>query len=70
ASLSPECSDLKREYDACFNKWYSEKFLKGDVTEGCVEIFQKYKTCVMRAIQEKQIDKLIADARKDDPFKT
>ncbi|KAJ3317985.1 TP53-regulated inhibitor of apoptosis 1 [Boothiomyces sp. JEL0866] len=43
---APECNDLKKEYDECFNKWYAEKFLKGDISGGCETLFKKYKACV------------------------
>ncbi|KAI9193324.1 mitochondrial distribution/morphology family 35/apoptosis [Polychytrium aggregatum] len=69
ASLSPECMELKEKYDTCFNKWYSDKFLKGLEAESCDDVFKLYKACIWRAIREKNIDKLISDARKDSPFK-
>ncbi|GES77959.1 distribution and morphology protein 35 [Rhizophagus clarus] len=67
-SIGSQCNELKKEYDTCFNKWYSEKFLKGDVRPECEELFKKYKDCVMIAVKQKQIDKLLVEARKDDPF--
>ena len=46
-SIGEECTELKREYDACFNQWFSEKFLKGDYkSDPCAGIFQKYQACV------------------------
>ncbi|CAI2164614.1 11789_t:CDS:2 [Funneliformis geosporum] len=67
-SIGAQCNDLKKEYDTCFNKWYSEKFLKGDLRPECEELFEKYRACVLNAIKQKQIDKLLVEARKDDPF--
>ncbi|TPX39374.1 hypothetical protein SeLEV6574_g07262 [Synchytrium endobioticum] len=67
-SLAPECTTLKHDYDACFNKWYSEKFLKGIKGGDCEELFRKYKECVWEAIKDKGIDKLIQDARKESPI--
>jgi TRIAP1/MDM35 family protein len=61
SSLSPECDNLKKKYDLCFNNWYTEKYLKGYITEPCQELFKQYKECVWKAIREKQIDKLIHD---------
>ncbi|XP_071489458.1 TP53-regulated inhibitor of apoptosis 1-like [Diadema setosum] len=55
-SLNEECNDLKHEYDACFNSWFSEKFLKGDTTDSCGELFRKYQQCVKNAIKDKGID--------------
>ena len=51
-SIGKECSEFKQEYDACFNKWYAEKFLKGEVdtateTVPCAELFNTYKECVV-----------------------
>ena len=47
SSLAPECNELKQEYDACFNYWYSEKFLKErDLSNPCQELFNVYKKCV------------------------
>ncbi|EDO32160.1 predicted protein [Nematostella vectensis] len=55
-SVGEECNELKREYDACFNVWYTDYFLKGDrQTTPCKEMFEKYRTCVMKAIKEKNI---------------
>ncbi|KAG9299119.1 hypothetical protein G9A89_020432 [Geosiphon pyriformis] len=67
-SIGSNCNQLKTEYDTCFNKWYSEKFLKGDSTPECEELFQAYRGCVLAAVKQKKIDKIINDARKDDPF--
>lgn len=30
ASLSPECTPLKHEYDTCFNQWYAQLLLSTD----------------------------------------
>ncbi|KAH8555562.1 mitochondrial distribution/morphology family 35/apoptosis [Umbelopsis sp. PMI_123] len=68
SSIGSECTELKQKYDSCFNKWYSEKFLKGDTTPECEDLFKDYKACVMVALKEKQIDTLLADARKESPF--
>ena len=45
-SISEECQELKNQYDACFNKWFREKFLKGDTNNTCCDIFVKYQNCV------------------------
>jgi TRIAP1/MDM35 family protein len=67
-SIGKNCTELKKQYDDCFNKWYSEKFLKGDLSEQpCVELFQEYKACVFViyfslikiAIKEKNLDKVL-----------
>lgn len=45
-SIGPECTELKQKYEACFNKWYSEKFLKGDKNDECEPLFRQYKACL------------------------
>ncbi|XP_068698692.1 TP53-regulated inhibitor of apoptosis 1-like [Montipora capricornis] len=56
-SIGPECNDLKKEYDACFNVWYSESFLKGEYkTDPCGELLKSYRSCVLKAIKERNID--------------
>ncbi|XP_005987220.1 TP53-regulated inhibitor of apoptosis 1 [Latimeria chalumnae] len=55
-SVGQECTDLKHEYDQCFNRWFAEKFLKGDRSaDPCTELFKKYQVCVQKAIKEKDI---------------
>ena len=47
-SIGPECNDLKKEYDACFNVWYSESFLKGQYkADPCSELLKSYRSCVL-----------------------
>jgi TRIAP1/MDM35 family protein len=46
-SIGPDCNELKKQYDACFNSWFSEKFLKGDSDDSpCQPIFKVYQHCV------------------------
>ncbi|GAA5816712.1 hypothetical protein MFLAVUS_010244 [Mucor flavus] len=68
SSVGANCTDLKLKYDSCFNKWYSEKFLKGDTTSECEDLFKDYRACVMSTLKEKGIDKLLDDSRKEAPF--
>ncbi|KAI7872950.1 mitochondrial distribution/morphology family 35/apoptosis, partial [Spinellus fusiger] len=65
SSIGVQCTELKHKYDACFNKWYSEKFLKGDTTPDCEELFKDYRACVMVTLKEKGIDKLLAESQKE-----
>ena len=59
-SIGKECNPLKHEYDNCFNRWYTEEFINGGWTaekgQPCLELFQKYRECVMNALKEKKID--------------
>lgn len=55
-SISPECQELKEKYDACFNKWFSEKFLKGNTKDECSGLFEVYQECVKKAVKDHKID--------------
>uniref|UniRef100_A0A8C2RER0 TP53-regulated inhibitor of apoptosis 1 n=1 Tax=Capra hircus TaxID=9925 RepID=A0A8C2RER0_CAPHI len=46
-SVGEACTDMKREYDQCFNRWFAEKFLKGDGSgDPCTDLFKRYQQCV------------------------
>ncbi|KAJ2774256.1 Mitochondrial distribution and morphology protein 35, partial [Coemansia nantahalensis] len=62
-SIDSKCTPLKHEFDACFTRWYSEKFLQGDKTNECEEAFKKYQTCLRAALKEKGLTKMIGEAR-------
>ncbi|CAG0913000.1 unnamed protein product [Notodromas monacha] len=56
-SVGAECTELKREYDACFISWFSDKFLKGDKDDSvCAPLLEVYKKCVQNALKEKNIN--------------
>lgn len=55
-SVGEGSTDMKREYDQCFNRWFAEKFLKGDSSgDPCTDLFKRYQQCVQKAIKEKEI---------------
>uniref|UniRef100_A0A670JRN2 TP53 regulated inhibitor of apoptosis 1 n=2 Tax=Podarcis TaxID=42163 RepID=A0A670JRN2_PODMU len=58
-SVGEACTEMKREYDQCFNRWFAEKFLKGEGGDGsgdpCAQLFKRYQLCVQKAIKEKDI---------------
>jgi len=64
-SLGRECTELKRKYDACFNTWYSEKFLKGDIQPECEDLFEEYRACIQKVLKERKLNELIEEARQD-----
>ena len=56
----------RRRYDTCFLKWYSEKFLRGNAqTDECAPLFQEYKGCLGKALKDRGINKMLADASKE-----
>ncbi|KAG7697954.1 hypothetical protein KL930_001616 [Ogataea haglerorum] len=68
-SFAPECTDLKQKYDACFNYWYTEKFLKGkSVYNECEDLWADYKECIDIHLQKQGIKPMLDEARKEAPF--
>ena len=46
-SLGSECTKLKQKYEACFYKWYSDKYLTGKSKEDeCAPLFKEYRECL------------------------
>ncbi|RKP12169.1 hypothetical protein BJ684DRAFT_11897 [Piptocephalis cylindrospora] len=62
-SIGKDCTELKQAYDTCFNRWYAESFLKGNTTPECDELFEKYRSCVHKTLKERQLDKMLDEAR-------
>ncbi|XP_071742054.1 uncharacterized protein At4g33100 [Rutidosis leptorrhynchoides] len=58
-STSP-CADLRVAYHNCFNRWYSEKFLKGHWDkEECVSEWEKYKDCLSKHLEDKNLSRIL-----------
>ncbi|KAJ6649367.1 TP53-regulated inhibitor of apoptosis 1 [Pseudolycoriella hygida] len=56
-SIGENCDELKKQYDACFNTWFAEKFLKGKTDDSvCAPIFKIYQQCVKDAMRDQQIE--------------
>ncbi|XP_065215888.1 TP53-regulated inhibitor of apoptosis 1-like isoform X2 [Planococcus citri] len=50
------CRQLKEQYEACFNVWFPEKFLKGDNNDSmCKELLKSYTDCVQKNMKEHNI---------------
>ncbi|KAJ1724902.1 pig-Q [Coemansia erecta] len=62
-SLGAECTPLKHKYDACFTKWYSEKFINGERSNDCAEVFKEYQACIRKVLVDRGLTKMIDDAR-------
>lgn len=46
-STAEACNQFKKDYDACFKFWFSEKFLKGDFDDSmCSKYFKLYNQCL------------------------
>lgn len=46
-SIGENCNELKQNYDACFNTWFSDHFLRGNTNDSlCAPLFKIYQHCV------------------------
>ncbi|CAL1378643.1 unnamed protein product [Linum trigynum] len=59
ASTSP-CADLRAAYHICFNKWYSEKFVKGqwDKIE-CLSEWESYRDCLSKHLDDRHLRRFL-----------
>ncbi|KAL6215276.1 hypothetical protein ACLB2K_014707 [Fragaria x ananassa] len=55
SSTSP-CANLRAAYHSCFNRWYSEKFVKGIWDK---EEWDKYKACLSEHLEDKQLSRFL-----------
>ncbi|KAF0913248.1 hypothetical protein E2562_020401 [Oryza meyeriana var. granulata] len=47
SAAAAACSDLRAAYHECFNRWYAEKFAKGQWhKDDCVGEWHKYRACL------------------------
>ncbi|KAJ4709016.1 Mitochondrial distribution/morphology family 35/apoptosis protein [Melia azedarach] len=58
-STSP-CANLRTAYHNCFNRWYSEKFVKGQWDkEECVAEWKKYRACLSEHLDDKHLSRFL-----------
>ncbi|XP_058106146.1 uncharacterized protein At4g33100 [Magnolia sinica] len=61
ANASP-CAHLRAAYNDCFNRWYAEKFTKGQWDkEECISEWDKYRACLIQHLEDKQLSRLLLE---------
>ncbi|KAF2078381.1 hypothetical protein CYY_000364 [Polysphondylium violaceum] len=54
------CKDLKERHDACFNKWYTNAFLKGtSTTSECQDEWEEYQVCLKDKLKQWNLEYLM-----------
>lgn len=54
------CSRLRIAYNDCFNRWYTEKYLKGQWDkEECKDELEAYRACVIKNMEDKNLSRLL-----------
>ncbi|XP_042509329.1 uncharacterized protein At4g33100-like [Macadamia integrifolia] len=60
ASATSPCAHLRSAYHQCFNRWYSEKLLKGQWDkEECVSEWQKYRVCLSQHLEDGHLGRFL-----------
>ena len=57
-SVNPLCDPDKSEYEECFNNWF-QKRSSGKIEYKCEELFEKYRKCIQKTLENRKIDKLV-----------
>ncbi|XP_031480742.1 uncharacterized protein At4g33100 [Nymphaea colorata] len=59
-AATSSCSELRNAYNDCFNKWYAEKYMKGQRDKhDCVAEWEKYRACLMQFLEDKHLSRLL-----------
>ncbi|CAD5182156.1 unnamed protein product [Musa acuminata subsp. malaccensis] len=68
ATASP-CARLRDAYHDCFNRWYSEKFSKGQWDkEECVAEWDKYRACLAQHLEDKHLRRILLETEASPYF--
>ncbi|CAM6091670.1 unnamed protein product [Calypogeia fissa] len=59
-SSKASCSALKTAYNDCFNRWYTDKFLKGQwEKEECIVEWEAYRACLSKRLEDRNLSHLL-----------
>ncbi|WVZ64723.1 hypothetical protein U9M48_014200 [Paspalum notatum var. saurae] len=57
------CSELRAAYHECFNRWYADKFAKGQwQSDECADHWHKYRACLEEHLEDKHLRQILLDA--------
>ncbi|KAG6524906.1 hypothetical protein ZIOFF_014851 [Zingiber officinale] len=61
--IASPCAQLRATYHDCFNRWYSEKFSKGQWDkEECIAEWDKYRACLEQYLDDKHLRHALLEA--------
>lgn len=63
-----DCYEQKLVHDACFYKWYHEKFLTGtaEAKQPCDEQFKVYRACLEKKFAAQGVTHLLNKSAKEE----
>ena len=54
-----DCAQEKEVYDQCFRNWYRYSYLRRDFEDPCRSLFDKYRACLEKSLQQRGLDSLL-----------
>ncbi|KAF3341977.1 hypothetical protein FCM35_KLT00615 [Carex littledalei] len=67
ATTAAACSELRSAYHDCFNRWYSDKFSKGEWhKEECTAQWNNYRSCLQEHLEDKHLRKILLESQNSD----
>ncbi|KQJ89951.1 uncharacterized protein At4g33100 [Brachypodium distachyon] len=63
SAAAAACSELRAAYHECFNRWYAEKFAKGQWhKDDCVGEWHKYRACLEEHLEDKHLRQILLES--------
>ncbi|TVU09286.1 hypothetical protein EJB05_42788 [Eragrostis curvula] len=63
SAAAAACSEVRAAYHECFNRWYAEKFAKGQwQKDDCADHWNKYRACLEEHLEDKHLRQILLDA--------
>ncbi|KAE8803167.1 hypothetical protein D1007_20937 [Hordeum vulgare] len=57
------CSELRAAYHECFNRWYADKFAKGQWNkDDCAADWHKYRACLEEHLEDKHLRQILLES--------
>ncbi|KAL5201761.1 hypothetical protein ABZP36_036115 [Zizania latifolia] len=63
SAAAAACSELRAAYHECFNRWYAEKFAKGQWhKDDCIGEWHKYRACLEEHLEDKHLRQILLES--------
>uniref|UniRef100_A0ACD5Y329 Uncharacterized protein n=1 Tax=Avena sativa TaxID=4498 RepID=A0ACD5Y329_AVESA len=63
SAAAAACSELRAAYHECFNRWYAEKFAKGQwQKDDCAGHWHKYRACLEEHLEDKHLRQILLES--------
>ncbi|KAK1630274.1 hypothetical protein QYE76_004589 [Lolium multiflorum] len=63
SAAAAACGELRAAYHECFNRWYAEKFAKGQWhKDDCAGQWSKYRACLEEHLEDKHLRQILLES--------